>query len=70
MAAGRDCVLAKPVSAFYRNGCLKDGFDSYCKPCRLERQRASRVGRGLTLKPYGPQRRTLDRDILCRPIGT
>lgn len=68
MKTCRDCALAKPHPAFYAHSCNPDGLDSYCKPCRLERQRQSRVRRGITLKPYGPCRKTIARDILSRPI--
>lgn len=68
MKTCRDCTTGKPAVAFYAHRANPDGLDSYCRLCRLERQRQSRVKRFVTAKPYGPNRRTIARDILCRPI--
>lgn len=72
MKCCRDCALLKPTAAFYANSTIRDGLDSYCKLCRLIRQRDRRIAKrarlGLATKPYGHQQRTLDRDKLCRPV--
>lgn len=38
----KQCAMCKdefPVAEFYKNKATRDGFDSYCKPCRNQRKR-------------------------------
>lgn len=40
------CKETFPKVEFYKNKNTKDGFDSYCKPCRNSSERTSRNMRG------------------------
>ena len=39
------CGRELPFDAFYKGGC-KDGFDSYCKECRKEKNNIKKSKRG------------------------
>lgn len=54
----RDCGLDKPVTDFYRNRRLKDGYARYCKPCMQRRQAASRLAHGVN-----------PREVIVEPPG-
>lgn len=41
------CKDVFPKVEFYKNKNTKDGFDSYCKPCRNSKERASRNSNGV-----------------------
>lgn len=52
-----DCGEDLPITEYYTNKRKPDGHDSYCKKCRLRRNKASHIKNAATLKEKSRERR-------------
>lgn len=62
------CKATKPVSEFYANSVIKDGFSSYCKPCHIGHGRLKKLSDPVKTKAYSKKyyhRRKTENPNLC-----
>lgn len=52
MKVCKDCLSALPLTAFYRNPGMRDGYLSRCKPCVIKRYAAGRSRRQRQVLAY------------------